>query len=132
MMIEMALSRVILQDTKEHHYIFLRECEGHRTFPIVIGSFEAQEIWRQAQSEKTPRPFTHELLGRVLTGLGGELLRVVVNDLRNNTFFARMVVEHEGRQVEIDARPSDAIAVATRFRVPIFVEEDVLGKVLEE
>ncbi|MCB9892512.1 MAG: bifunctional nuclease family protein [Planctomycetes bacterium] len=131
-MIEMALSRVVLQDARDQQFIFLKEKQGHRSFPIVIGLFEANEIWRAAQNKRTPRPFTHELMARSWNALDAYLRHVVVNDLRDNTFYARLVIDQAGREVEIDARPSDAIAMATRLQAPIFVEEHVIDQVLSE
>lgn len=130
-MIEMLLSKVIFQDHAEQSLIFLREKEGERNFPIVIGPSEAQEIWRQVEGEKTPRPLTHQLLGAVMERLGGYLKRIVIHDLENKTFYARLVIQREDEEVEIDARPSDAIALATRYRSSIFVAEEVLEAVLK-
>ncbi|MBL8900025.1 MAG: bifunctional nuclease family protein [Planctomycetes bacterium] len=128
-MIEMLLAKVILQDNAEQSLIYLREKEGERTFPIVIGPFEAQEIWRQVEGEKTPRPLTHQLLATVMERLGGYLKRVLINDLENKTFFARLVIQREDEELEVDARPSDAIALATRYRCSILVSEEVLESV---
>jgi bifunctional DNase/RNase len=128
-MIEMLLAKVILQDNAEQSLIYLREKEGERTFPIVIGPFEAQEIWRQVEGEKTPRPLTHQLLATVMERLGGYLKRVLINDLENKTFFARLVIQREDEELEIDSRPSDAIALATRYRCAILVSEEVLEAV---
>ncbi|MBK9384984.1 MAG: bifunctional nuclease family protein [Planctomycetes bacterium] len=128
-MIEMLLAKVILQDNAEQSLIYLREKEGERSFPIVIGPFEAQEIWRQVEGEKTPRPLTHQLLATVMERLGGYLKRVLINDLENKTFFARLVIQREDEELEIDSRPSDAIALATRYRCAILVSEEVLDSV---
>lgn len=128
-MIEMELSKIIIRETSDHQYIFLREKGGERTFPIVIGYFEAAEINRQVKQMATPRPMTHELLGNAIESLGGRLERVVVNELKNNTFYAKLVVKRSSETIEIDARPSDAIALATRSKVPIFVDESVINSV---
>lgn len=128
-MIEMLLAKVILQDNAEQSLIYLREKEGERSFPIVIGPVEAQEIWRQVEGEKTPRPLTHQLLATVMERLGGFLKRVLINDLENKTFFARLVIQREDEELEVDSRPSDAIALATRYRCPILVAEEVLEAV---
>ena len=125
-MIEMELAQIVLRESSDHHYIFLREKGGERKFPIIIGPFEAAEIDRQVREKGTPRPMTHELLARVLAALGGTLERVVVNDLRDQTFFAELYVRQGGTLHRIDARPSDGIALAVRHRVPIFAEESVL------
>jgi bifunctional DNase/RNase len=128
-MIEMLLAKVILQDNAEQSLIYLREKDGERSFPIVIGPVEAHEIWRQVEGEKTPRPLTHQLLAMVMERLGGFLKRVLINDLENKTFFARLVIQRDDEELEVDSRPSDAIALATRYRCPILVAEEVLEAV---
>ena len=128
-MIEMLLSKVILQDNVEQSIVHLHEKEGERSFPIVIGPYEGQEIWRQVEGDQTPRPLTHQLLGVVMERLGGILLRVIINDLEHKTFYARLVIQRDQEEFEVDARPSDAIALATRFGTPILVAQKVLDEV---
>lgn len=127
-MVRMELSRIIIQETTDHQIIVLREEEGGRTFPILIGIYEAMAIDRRVKGIKAPRPLTHDLLNNLVEALGGTLKRIVVNDLQDNTFFARIVVERDGQEIEIDARPSDAVALAALQDTPIYVEESVLDE----
>lgn len=128
-MIEMELSKIIIRETSDHQYIFLREKGGERNFPIVIGYFEAAEINRQVKQMPTPRPMTHELLATIIEQMGGKLEKVLVTELKNNTFYAKLVIQKGKDRVEIDARPSDAVALATRQKAPIFVHESVIDSV---
>jgi len=129
MLVEMDLHRLVVREGSDHQYVFLREKEGSREFPIVIGLFEAMEIRRKVKDVVTPRPMTHDLIGKVLEGLGARLERVVVNELRNNTFFAQLHVQTGSGVTEVDSRPSDAIALALQASAPIFVDDDVLREV---
>lgn len=129
MLVEMDLHRLVLREKSDHQYVFLREKDGTREFPIVIGLFEAMEIRRKVKDFVTPRPMTHDLIGKVLEGLGARLERVVVNELRNNTFYARLHLQTGGGISEVDSRPSDAIALALQANAPIFVDEEVLREV---
>lgn len=127
-MIEMELSRVILRDNGDDQYVFLRERQGTRSFPIVIGRAEAREIWSLVTRFEPPRPMTHQLLRDAINALGGTVERVVVNDLEKGTYFARVVLSRNGETVELDARPSDALALATRVHAPIFASEHVVDR----
>jgi bifunctional DNase/RNase len=126
--IQMELSRIIISDTNEQQLIFLREVEGIRNFPIVIGYFEATSIDRRVRGQSTPRPLTHDLLAATIELLGGELQDVFINELREHTYFAKLRIRHEGEMIEVDSRPSDAIALAVTVDVPIFVSEDVIDE----
>jgi bifunctional DNase/RNase len=128
-MVEMELTKIVIRETSNQQYIFLREKDGPRTFPIVIGFFEADVINRKVREIKTPRPMTHDLAANLIAELGGKLVKVVVNQLKNNTFFARLLVEQNGTVLEVDSRPSDAIALAVHVGCPIFVAEEVLDEV---
>ena len=128
-MIEMELTKIIIREKVNQQYIFLREKGGERTFPIVIGFYEADVINRKVRDVKTPRPLTHDLLLGVIEQLGGKLEKVVVNDLSNNTFYARLMIAKDGGMLEVDSRPSDAIALAVHVECPIFVAEKVLDEV---
>ena len=134
MPVPMELSRIIISETNDHQMIYLRETDGQRTFPIVIGLFEASSIDRRVKGYPSPRPLTHDLLVSIVEQLGGELQDVVINELKEHTYFARLRVRQDGELVEIDARPSDAIAVAVTCNppLPIYVNEDVLNDVLGE
>jgi bifunctional DNase/RNase len=134
MPVQMELSRIIINEFSEQQFIFLREVEGTRTFPIVIGNYEAQSIDRRAKQIATPRPLTHDLLVNSIEQLGGELQDVVISELKEHTYYARLRVRREGELIEIDSRPSDAIAIAvtTDPPLPIYVNEEVLNDVLGE
>jgi len=130
-MVEVQLSRIVIRETTDQQRIYLREKGGTRQFPIVIGIHEAVAIDRKVRDRAPPRPMTHDLLAALVTALGGTLQRVVISELKQNTFFARLDLEtSDGDEVEVDARPSDAIALATHLGAPIFVAEDVLDEVL--
>ena len=130
-MIEMQLSRIVIRETSEQQCIYLREKGGVRQFPIVIGIFEAMAIDRKVRDRGTQRPMTHDLLARVVRELGGTLDRVVIADLRDNTFFASLVFRRaDGTDASVDARPSDAVALAVHLGAPIFVDDKVLENVL--
>lgn len=126
-MIQVRLCRILISETSEQQMIWLKEVGGGRSFPIVIGFFEAAAIDRTIKAIRTPRPLTHDLLQRVIQDLGGEVERVEIHDLRESTFFARIVVRQEADEIEIDARPSDAIALAIGAEAPILVAEHVLA-----
>lgn len=126
----MELSRIIISETNDEQVIVLKEIEGERAFPIVIGIWEAVAIDRNIKGKKTPRPMTHDLIENVIGGLDAKLERVIVNDLRDRTFYARLVLRRNGKTVEVDSRPSDAIALAVQMKAPIYVEEKVLEEVM--
>ena len=132
-MIEVQLARIVIRETSDQQSIYLREKIGDRQFPIVIGIFEAWAIDRRVRDRKTPRPMTHDLMASLVDALGAKLDRVLISDLRNNTFYAKLVLSREGsgdEPIEVDARPSDAIALAVHLDAPIFVEDRVLESVL--
>ncbi|MHC4548199.1 MAG: bifunctional nuclease family protein [Planctomycetota bacterium] len=128
-MVECELARIIIHENSDQQYIWLREKGGSRHFPIVIAIMEALAIDRFVKDEQTQRPLTHELLHRALTALGAEVERVEVTKLQDHTFYANLVLRRDGEQFEIDARPSDAIAIAVRNNASIYVHEDVLKEV---
>ncbi len=131
MPVAMELSRIIISDINQEQVIYLKEIEGDRTFPILIGIFEAHSINRRVRHEESPRPLTHDLLVNSIEALGGEPQDVVISELKEHTYFAVLRVRHEGELIEIDSRPSDAIAVAVTCDppLPIYVSEDVLTDV---
>lgn len=106
--------------------ILLKEIDGARRLPIIIGAFEAQAIALEIEGIKPPRPLTHDLLKQVIDNLGGSVVEVVINELRENTFYAKIILDVSGLSNEIDARPSDAIALSVRTQTPIYVTEVVL------
>ena len=128
----MELKRIIISEIHEQQVIALKEVEGDRSFPIVIGIFEATSIDRRVKGITNPRPLTHDLVANTVESLGGELQDVYINDLREHTYFTKLRVRHEGELIEIDCRPSDAIALAVTAKVPIYVAEDVLSEVWGE
>jgi len=134
MPVQMQLSRIIISEINEQQVIYLKEVDGDRQFPILIGIFEATSIDRRVRGKRAPRPLTHDLLVSVVEALGGELDSVVISELREHTYFARLRVIQNGEMQELDARPSDAIAVAVTCNppLPIYVAEEVLRDVLEE
>ena len=128
-MVRMDLSRIIITETSEQQIIVLKEHDGQRAFPIVIGLYEASAIDRGVKEIRAERPLTHDLVRNIIEALGAELTRIIINDLRDNTFFARLVLTRNGKTVDVDSRPSDAIALAVQRNTPIFVEEKVLDMV---
>ncbi|HXX92781.1 MAG TPA: bifunctional nuclease family protein [Planctomycetota bacterium] len=128
--VHMELSRIIISETNDEQVIVLKEVEGERAFPIVIGIWEAVAIDRNIKGKKTPRPMTHDLLENVIGGLDSKLDRVIVTELRDRTFYAKLILRRNGKTVEVDSRPSDAIALAVQMRAPIYVEEQVLEEVI--
>ena len=132
MPVAMELARIIISEINSEQVIYLKEIDGERTFPILIGIFEATSIDRRVKGFEAPRPLTHDLLVSAVELLGGEFQDVVINELKDHTYFAILRVRQEGELIEIDARPSDAIAVAVTCDppLPIYVNEDVLHDVL--
>ncbi len=128
MPVHMQLSRIIISEINDQQVIYLQEVDGDRTFPILIGIFEATSIDRRVKQYPSPRPLTHDLLVNAVESLGAELDSVVINELRDHTYFAKLRVKQDGELVEIDSRPSDAIAVAVTCdpNLPIYVSEEVL------
>jgi bifunctional DNase/RNase len=124
--VPMELSRILISETQDYQVIYLREIDGERTFPIVIGLYEAAAIERRLKNVPLKRPQTHELLADTITAMGGKLEKIVINDLRDHTFFAQLVIRLDGQEIAVDSRPSDAIALGIANMVPIFVAEHVL------
>lgn len=122
----MELKRIIINEVHDQQVVMLREVEGERSFPIVIGIFEATSIDRRVKGMPSPRPLTHDLVASVIDNLGGELQDIFISELRDHTYFAKLRIRQEGEMVQVDCRPSDAIALAVTAKVPIFVAEDVL------
>lgn len=125
-MIEVTVDSVRMSLVSPHRAIILKALQEERYLPIWIGPAEADAIAIRLQGIQVPRPLTHDLLKTFITELGAHVSYVVVNELRDDTFFARIMVEANGREMEIDSRPSDAIALAVRLEVPIYVEEEVM------
>jgi hypothetical protein len=117
---------VVAVDEHNLPVVVLEEQDGPRLLPIWIGTAEARSIAAEMEQKPAPRPNTHDLAKRIIQGLDGEIVRVVVSDLRNGTYFATIVMLSRGETVDIDARPSDAIAIALRVDAPIFVRASLL------
>ena len=134
MPVEMKLTRIIISEINEQQVIYLQEVDGDRTFPILIGIFEATSIDRRVKDHQSPRPLTHDLVVSTVEQLGAELDSVVISELRDHTYYAKLRVRQDGDLIEIDSRPSDAIAVAVTCnpQLPIYVSEEVLEDVLKE
>ena len=128
-MVECELTQIIINENSDEQFIFLREKNGTRQFPIVIAIIEAMAIDRFVKGERTQRPLTHDLLANTIRGLGAVVTRTEVTKLHDKTFYANLIVQHNGTEVAIDARPSDAIAMAISHAAQIFVHEDVLEEV---
>jgi bifunctional DNase/RNase len=122
----MDLARTIIVETSDSQVIILKERDGERHLPILIGMNEALAIDRRLKGLRTPRPMTHDLMQQVVESLGGELEQINISDLRDHTFYATLVIRQDGRLVEVDARPSDAIALGVASGVAIYVESQVL------
>ncbi|MEC9373617.1 MAG: bifunctional nuclease family protein [Planctomycetota bacterium] len=133
MAVEMELSRILIRELNDYQLIELREMDGDRAFPIVIGLPEAQAIERRLQGKEIKRPQTHDLLANVLESLGARLLSITITDLSDHTFYATLDVQRgDGETLHIDSRPSDAIALGVAGGVPIYVEEHVLEEAQNE
>ena len=126
MLIEMTIKGLMVDPITNMPIVILKDKDGDRVLPIWVGIFEANAIALQIENIATPRPMTHDLLRNIITDLDGQVDRVVVSDLKENTFFAIIHLTVRGERVAIDARPSDAIALALRTRSPILVEETVI------
>ena len=129
MELRMDLAKIIITETGDQQVIWLSERDGHRQFPIVIGINEVLAIDRRIKGQRPVRPLTHELLACVIETLGAELEKIVIHDLRDHTFYAKLVLRFNGELKEVDARPSDAIALGAAMDTPIYVEDRVLNAV---
>ncbi len=128
----MELKRIIISEIHEQQVILLKEVEGDRNFSIMIGIFEATSIDRRVKRLPSPRPLTHDLVAGSIDALGGELRDIFISELRDHTYYAKLRIRQNGEMVEVDCRPSDAIALAVTANVPIYVAEDVLDEVCGE
>ena len=126
MEIQMTIKGLMIDPITNMPIIILRDQDGQRLLPIWVGVFEANAIALQIENVQTPRPMTHDLLRNVISDLEAEVQRIVVCELKENTFYASITVQQDGSEIEIDSRPSDAIALAVRAEAPIFAAEDVI------
>lgn len=127
-MVEVTIDSVRVSLMSNHRVVVLKESDGERFLPIWIGPFEADAITIELQGVEVARPLTHDLLKSMIYLLGAEVTRVVINDLSNDTFFARIILDAEGEEIEVDSRPSDAIALAVRCSVPLLVADHVMDR----
>lgn len=127
-MIEMVVDSIRVSLMNYQRVVILKEKETNRYLPIWIGAAEADAIAVKLQGVPVPRPLTHDLLQSVVDAFGGKIQSIIVNDLKNDTFFAKILIAIDGSQMEIDSRPSDAIALAVRVAAPIFADESVLER----
>lgn len=132
MPVEMELSRILIRELNDYQIIELREVEGDRSFPIVIGLPEAQAIDRRLKGIEIKRPQTHDLLAHIIETMGGTLDSISINDLAEHTFFASLNIRQNGQTLNVDCRPSDAIALGVAAGVPIFVAEHVLDAAIKD
>ena len=128
MQIEMTIKGLMVDPITNTPIVILRDKEGQRVLPIWVGLFEANAIALQIENVSTPRPMTHDLLRNVIQDLKATVQKVVVCDLQDNTFYALIYLSLNGDTLAVDARPSDAIALALRTRAPIFVEDSVIDR----
>jgi hypothetical protein len=126
MEVEMKIGKLMMDPVTNMPIVVLRDTQGAAVLPIWVGIFEANAIALEIEKVQTPRPMTHDLLKNVLLGLDARVQRVVVSELREDTFYALIWIERNGQTFSIDSRPSDALALALRVDCPIFVEEEVL------
>jgi len=127
-LVEMTIESIRVNVLNYQRVVILKEKESDRYLPIWIGPAEADAIVIKLQNVAVPRPMTHDLLGSVITTLGAQVNSIIVNDLCNDTFYAKVILNVDGKNVDVDSRPSDAIALAVRVKAPIFAEESVLSK----
>ncbi|MEF8788071.1 MAG: bifunctional nuclease family protein [Planctomycetota bacterium] len=130
--VECELAKVVMSENQDRQVIILQEKENGRQLPIIIGLFEVFAIHRFLNEEPPPRPLTHELVGNIFEAMDASVEKVVVNDLKDMTFYARLFINQDGTTYEVDSRPSDGIALAVQASAPIFVEEAVLEEAAEE
>ncbi len=134
--VRVELTRILIRETEDSHIVELKEVDGERSFPIVIGLHEAAAIERRLMNQQPPRPQTHELMSNLVEALGAAIEKVVITELRHDelgrgTFFARLHLRRDGQLIDIDSRPSDAIALGVATEVPLFVEEQVFDEVCD-
>lgn len=129
MLVRMALVRIIIVESVEQQVIVLKEVDGDRAFPVLIGMAEALAIDRRIKGHTPPRPMTHDLLLSAIEDLGGHVEKIVISELREHTFYAKLIVRRNGDVVEIDSRPSDAIALGAGTDTPLYVDDSVLDEV---
>jgi bifunctional DNase/RNase len=127
-MIQVTVDSIRASLMSQHRVVILKDVDSERFLPIWIGPFEAEAITLELQRVELARPLTHDLLKAVITAMGARVSHVLVNELRDDTFYARIILDDNGQPLEIDSRPSDSIALAVRAKAPIFVAESVMER----
>ncbi len=128
-MVEMELNKIVIDEKRHDQLIVLKEKNGNRVLPIVIGLAEASSIKLKISGLPSPRPLTHDLLHTIISNLGANIEKIVIDKLEDNIFHAKMVLKTKSADIKIiDCRPSDSIALAVRAHAPIFVEDDVINQ----
>jgi len=127
-MVEVMIDSIRVSLMSQHRVVVLKDVDSDRYLPIWIGTCEADAITVELQEVTVARPLTHDLLKSAITDMGGNVAHILISELKNDVFYARIVVDRNGKQIEIDSRPSDAIALAVRVRVPIYVDGSVMDK----
>jgi bifunctional DNase/RNase len=129
-MVEVSIDSIRVSLMSQHRVVILKDMVSDRYLPIWIGPSEADAITVELQNMEVARPLTHDLLKSVIVTMGGQVKHIVVNNLEEDIFYARILIEVNGRELEVDSRPSDAIALAVRVQVPIYVEEKVMDNAI--
>lgn len=127
-MVEVMIDSIRVSLMSQHRVVILKDIDSDRYLPIWIGNSEADAITMTLQEMEVVRPMTHDLLKNVIVELGGDVDYIVISDLRNEVFYAKIVLDANGKRLEIDSRPSDAIALAVRLHVPVYIEDAVMSK----
>jgi len=127
-MIEVIIDSIRVSLMSQYRIVILKDTNSDRYLPIWIGPCEADAITTELQEQPPQRPLTHDLLKSMIRELGGKVINILINDLRHDVYYARIVIDLGGKQIEVDSRPSDAIALAVRTKVPIFVAETVMER----
>lgn len=127
-MVELVLSKIKVDENRSEQVIVLKEKSGKRMLPVIIGLPEVSAIKLKLSGVKTPRPMTHDLLLNAIGSLGATVKRIVIDHLENNTFYAKLVLSQDSREILVDARPSDSVALALGANVPIYADEKVLDE----
>ncbi|MBX7214694.1 MAG: bifunctional nuclease family protein [Thermoflexales bacterium] len=127
-MVEVKIESIRVSLMSQHRVVILKDLDSNRYLPIWIDPYVADAITIHLQEQTVPRPMTHDLILKAIEELGARVERVVVNDLKDDVFFARIVLQEGGREIQLDARPSDAVALAVRASCPIFVEDEVMAR----
>lgn len=125
-MVEVTIDSIRVSLMSQHRIVILKDVDSDRFLPIWIGPYEAEAITVSLQQMEVSRPLTHDLLRNVLNTLGAEILRINITELKDDVFFARIIMQVNGQEIEVDSRPSDALALSVRAHVPVFVSEDVM------